>query len=92
MSFYFALYIIEDNKTKKPVNFSGRSVFFFLCSFIQFFLFTTNHQLKFFVIVSFARLVNIHIFSFVITYLLSFASPEKLSVNATISVAGYVFF
>ena len=45
MSLYFALYTVENNKNKKSVKFQGDMLNF--CDFIQVFVFTTNHHLKY---------------------------------------------
>ena len=46
MSPYFALYTVENNKIKKYVKFQGDMLNF--CDFIQVFVFTRNHHLKYF--------------------------------------------
>ena len=45
MSLYFALLTFENNKNKKSVKFQGDMLNF--CDFIQVFVFTRNHHLKF---------------------------------------------
>ena len=44
MSLYFALFTVENNKTKKSVKFQGVTLIF--CDFIHVYVFTTNHHLK----------------------------------------------
>ena len=46
MSLYFALQTVENNKNKKSVKFQGDMLNF--CDFIQVFVFTRNHHLKYF--------------------------------------------
>ena len=45
MSLYFALQTVENNKNKKSVKFQGDMLNF--CDFIQVFVFTGNHHLKY---------------------------------------------
>ena len=45
MSLYFALETVENNKNKKSVKFQGDMLNFY--DFIQVYVFTTNHHLKY---------------------------------------------
>ena len=83
MSLYFALYTVENNKNKKSVKFQGDMLNF--CDFIQVFVFTRNHHLKYVAIIILESVIDIIWITDVCDMLWYFVMVQRIKIHSDYS-------